>query len=77
MRPHMPRLLKGRRPSPAIIVSSLALVVATGGTSYAAVMIHRQGHQEQHGDLPRTSSNNTIKSKDVKNKLAPRQGLQG
>ena len=45
-----------RRPSPSLIVSALALVVATGGTSYAAVQISSQ-------DI----KNNTIQSKDIKN----------
>lgn len=44
-----------RRPSPSLIVSALALVVATGGTSYAAVQI-------QSKDI----KNDTIKSKDIK-----------
>ena len=67
MRPHMPRLLKGRRPSPALIVSSLALVVATGGTSYAAVMI--TGKDIKNNTVTsKDVRNNTIKSKDVKNK---------
>ena len=67
MRPHLPRLLKGRRPSPALIISSLALVVATGGTSYAAVMI--TGKDIKNNTVTsKDVRNNTIKSKDVKNK---------
>lgn len=46
-----------RRPSPSLIVSALALVVATGGTSYAAAMI-----------TSKDIKNNTIKSEDVKNR---------
>ena len=67
MRPHLPRLLQGRRPSPALIISSLALVVATGGTSYAAVMI--TGQDIKNGTVSsKDIRNNTLKSKDVKNK---------
>lgn len=66
MRPHLPRLLRGRRPSPALIISSLALVVATGGTSYAAVMI--TGKDIKNGTVSsKDIRNNTVKSKDVKN----------
>lgn len=46
-----------RRPSPALIVSALALVVASGGTSYAAAMI-----------TSKDIRNNTITSADVKNR---------
>jgi hypothetical protein len=46
-----------RRPSPSLIVSALALVVATGGTSYAAAMI-----------TSKDIKNNTITSQDVKNR---------
>lgn len=66
MRPHMPRLLKGRRPSPALIISSLALVVATGGTSYAAVMI--TGADVRNGSLTgKDIKNKSILDKDIKN----------
>ncbi len=66
MRPHLPRLLRGRRPSPALIISSLALVVATGGTSYAAVMI--TGKDIKNNTVSsKDVRNNTLKSKDVKN----------
>lgn len=44
-----------RRPSPALIVSALALVVATGGTSYAAAMITSKDIKD-----------GTIQSRDVK-----------
>ncbi|MBA3780401.1 MAG: hypothetical protein H0X12_00895 [Nocardioides sp.] len=66
MRLNTPRLLKGKRPSPALIISSLALVVATGGTSYAAVMI--TGQDIKNGTVTsKDIRNNTVKSKDVKN----------
>lgn len=44
-----------RRPSPSLIVSVLALVVATGGTSYAAAMITSKDIKDE-----------TVQSKDVK-----------
>jgi hypothetical protein len=44
-----------RRPSPSLIVSALALVVASGGTSYAAMQI-----------TSKDIKNGTIQSKDIK-----------
>lgn len=44
-----------RRPSPALIVSALALVVASGGTSYAAAMITSNDIKDD-----------TVRSRDVK-----------
>jgi len=50
------KLLRNR-PSPALAVSIVALVVAMGGTSYAAIQINSQ-------DI----KNNTIQSNDIKDK---------
>jgi hypothetical protein len=56
-----------RRPSASLVVSVLALVVATGGSSYAAVQIGSQGIK-----------NNSIQSKDVKDgTLKPKDFKKG
>ena len=55
-----------RRPSPSLIVSSLALVVATGGTSYAAVKIGSADIKD--GTIRSVDvKNDNLKSQDIKN----------
>ena len=59
----MKRLL-GRRPSPAMLVALLALFVAMGGSSYAAVKIGAR--DIQRGAVgTRAIANNAIRSADV------------
>lgn len=55
-----------KKPSPSLLVSSAALVVALGGTSYAAVQIN--GSQLKNNTVTSQKiKNNTIKSNDIKN----------
>jgi hypothetical protein len=61
----MKRLLS-RRPSPALIVALLALFVALGGSSYAAVKIGAR--DIQRGAVgTRAIANNSIRSGDIRN----------
>jgi hypothetical protein len=61
----MKRLL-GRRPSPAMLVALLALFVAMGGSSYAAVKIGAR--DIQRGAVgTRAIANNSIRSGDIHN----------
>jgi hypothetical protein len=65
--PRSPKdLLRKSRPTPATIVSVLALVVATGGTSYAALSITGKDvvNQSLSG---KDIENQTLTGKDVKN----------
>ncbi|MEJ7831901.1 MAG: hypothetical protein WKF79_03225 [Nocardioides sp.] len=55
-----------KRPSPSMAVSILALVVAAGGTSYAAATIGTSDIQQQAVTSGKIK-NNTIRSVDVKN----------
>jgi hypothetical protein len=53
------------RPSPALIVASLAVVVALGGTAYAAATIN--GHSiEDHTIAGRKLINNTLAGPQIK-----------
>ncbi len=64
---HSPKdLLRKTRPTPATIISVLALVVATGGTSYAALSITGKDvvNQSLSG---KDIQNQSITGKDVKN----------
>ena len=64
---HSPKdLLRKTRPTPATIISVLALVVATGGTSYAALSITGKDvvNQSLSG---KDIENQTLTGKDVKN----------
>ena len=64
---HSPKdLLRKTRPTPATIISVLALVVATGGTSYAALSITGKDvvNQSLSG---KDIENQSITGKDVKN----------
>ena len=55
-----------RKPSPALLVSSAALLVALGGTSYAAAQIN--GKQLKNGTVTSAKiKNQTIKSRDIAN----------
>ncbi len=65
---HSPKdLLKKGRPTPATIISVLALVVATGGTSYAALSI--TGKDVVNQSLTgKDIKNQTVTGKDVRNK---------
>ena len=66
MRAQLPHFMKGRRPSPSLVVAGLALVVATGGTSYAAVMI--TGADVKNGSLTgKDLRKNSVTGKDVRN----------
>lgn len=57
----MSRLLRSLRPSPALLVALLALVVATGGTAYAAVELR------QNSVLSKHIKNGQVKTKDLAN----------
>jgi len=62
---HMKRLLR-RRPSPAMLVALLALFVAMGGSSYAAVKI--SARDIQRGAVgTRAVANGAIRSADIRN----------
>ena len=65
---HSPRdLIRKVRPTPATIISVLALVVATGGTSYAALSI--TGKDVVNQSLTgKDIKNQTLTGKDVRNK---------
>jgi hypothetical protein len=55
-----------RKPSPAVLVSSAALLVALGGTSYAAAQIN--GSQLKNGTVTSAKiKNQTIQSRDIAN----------
>jgi hypothetical protein len=60
------RRLLGRRPSPAMFVALLALFVALGGSSYAAVKI-RAGDIARGAVGTRAIANNAIRSADIRN----------
>jgi hypothetical protein len=80
---HSPKdLLKKGRPTPATLISIFALVVATGGTSYAAMSI--TGKDVVNQSLTgKDIKNQTVTGKDVKNgslkgkDFAPGQLLAG
>jgi hypothetical protein len=60
------RRLLGRRPSPAMVVALVALFVALGGSSYAAVKIHAR--DIARGAVgTRAIANNSIRSADIRN----------
>ncbi len=61
----MRRLLR-QRPSPAMIVALLALFVALGGSSYAAIKIGA-GNLKRGAVGSRAIANNSIRSTDVRN----------
>ncbi len=64
---HSPKdLLRKSRPTPATIISVLALVVATGGTSYAALSITGKDVVDQSLS-GKDIENQTLTGKDVKN----------
>ena len=66
MRAQLPHFMKGRRPSPSLVVAGLALVVATGGTSYAAVMI--TGADVKNGSLTgKDLKSHSVTGKDIRN----------
>lgn len=60
------RRLLGRRPSPAMVVALIALFVALGGSSYAAVKI-RSRDIGTGAVGTRAIANNSIRSADVRN----------
>jgi hypothetical protein len=67
-----------RKPSPSLIVSSVALVVALGGTGYAAATL--TGADIKNGTLTSADvANGSLKSKDFKSGQLPagEQGPQG
>lgn len=72
--PHTPRI---RRPSPALCVAVLALILALGGTSYAAITV--TGAQIKDGSITsRDIRNRTLRAEDFRQQLAAgRQGAQG
>jgi hypothetical protein len=58
--------LKGARPSPALVISLVALFVSLGGVGYAAVTI--TGKNVKNGSLTGTDiKNSSLTGKDVKN----------
>ena len=63
------RSLRPRRPSPAMIVALLALVVAMSGTGYAAVKLARNSVQSKHIKAGAVTSsdikNRTIRGRDI------------
>jgi hypothetical protein len=63
------------RPTPSLVVASLALAVATGGTSYAAMMI---GSAEIKDDSVRSVDvrDDTIRSKDVRDRTLRRKDFR-
>lgn len=64
-----------KKPSPSLLVSSAALVVALGGTSYAAVQIN--GSQIKNNTVTSQKiKNNTIKSNDIKNRSIKAKDLK-
>jgi hypothetical protein len=63
--PHMKRLLS-KRPSPAMIVALVALFVAMGGSSYAAVKISARDINKGAVGT-RAIANNSIRSGDIHN----------
>jgi hypothetical protein len=63
--PHMKRLLS-KRPSPAMIVALIALFVAMGGSSYAAVKISARDINKGAVGT-RAIANNSIRSGDIHN----------
>jgi hypothetical protein len=65
MSPVTLRSVRGRRPSPALVVASLALFVAMGGTGYAAVAV--TGHQVVNGTLTgKDVKDESLTGKDVR-----------
>ena len=59
--------LSPSRPSPALLVSSAALIVALGGTSYAALQV--TSANIKNGTITSADvKNNSLKGKDIKNK---------
>lgn len=64
-----------RKPSPSILVSSAALLVALGGTSYAAAQIN--GNQIQKNTVTgKQIKNGAVTSKDIKNKTIKAKDLK-
>lgn len=71
-----PRILSIRRPSPAILVAVLALIVALSGTSYAAMTV--TGAQIKDGSITtRDIRNGTLRAEDFGQPPAGRQGANG
>lgn len=65
-----------RRPAPATAISIVALVVAMGGTSYAAMKIQTQDIAK--GAVTSNKiADNTVRSKDVKDDSIRRKDLRG
>src|SRR4051812_42695209 len=59
-----------RRPSPAFVVAALALSVALGGTSYAAITV--TGAQIKDGSITtRDIRDHTLRTEDFTRKAAP------
>ena len=67
MRHHPKDLLRKSRPTPSMLVAVLALVVATGGTSYAALSI--TGKDIKNGSVTgKDVKDKSLTGKDVKNR---------
>ena len=63
-----PRIPRVRRPSPALVVAVLALSVALGGTSYAAITI--TGAQIKDGSITtRDIRNRSLRAEDFQDRL--------
>ena len=59
-------LVPRRRPQPALVISLVALFVALGGTSYAAITV--TGANVKNGSLSGTDiKNGSLRSRDVRN----------
>ena len=68
--PNTPRLPRLRRPSPALVVAVLALSVALGGTSYAAMTI--TGAQVKDGSITtRDIRDHTLRTEDFERGSRP------
>jgi hypothetical protein len=74
--PNSPRIPWIRRPSPAFIVAVLALIVALGGTSYAAITV--TGAQIRDGSITtRDIRDRSLRAEDFRDRLpAGRKGKQ-
>jgi hypothetical protein len=64
------------RPSPSLVISIVALLVALGGTGYAAVQI--TGKNVKDGSLTgKDVKNKSLTKKDFKGSITGAQGVQG
>lgn len=65
----IPTRLRGRRPSPSLVISIIALIVAMGGTATAASVLIRSTKQIANGAVTSADiANGTISRRDLKDK---------